>query len=204
MKMRVACLFAVVLGVAFQTFGACGDNPINLLRLSNCGFDVDISGWTLVRGDLFVHHPIEGYSDPGAGYIEPTYYAILQRAEFELDSPCVQVANFTEYYFGAYVKAAVGAVTCGVFLFEYSDTTCGNWLSGIGGSPTTSYGDWVRMESQLTTSPITQSARIRFWCQDVSVFQALIDDAFIQNIPLDIFADGFESGDTTAWSNTVP
>jgi len=94
MKMRSSCLFALIFGVAFSTFGACGDNPFNLLRYSNCGFDLDTSGWALVRGDLFVQHPGEGYSEAGAGYVEPTYYPSITRYEFELDGPCVPVLNF--------------------------------------------------------------------------------------------------------------
>lgn len=202
MKMRSSCIFALVFGVAFNTFGACGDDPSNLLRFSNCGFDLDTSGWALVRGDLFVQHPGEGYSEAGAGYVDPTYYPSITRYEFELDGPCVPVLNFTEYDIGAYVKS-FGAVSCGVSLFEYSGATCTGWVTGCGGPIIDSSGNWVLVENQCTTSPTTQSARLHFNCWNASFYQALLDDAFIvQNVT--IFADGFESGNTWEWSSTMP
>ena len=202
MRVRVLGVSALVFCMASVVFGACGDNPVNLMRFSNCGFDVDTSGWTLVIGDLLVHHPNEGYWEPGAAYVEPVYYPQLPRYDLELNSPCVSVANFTEYHIGAYVKA-LGEMTCGVSLFEYSDTNCNNWLSGSGSSLFTSFGDWVLVENRHTTGSTTQGARLRFWCNDASAFQALLDDAFIVPGGV-IFVDGFESGSTAAWSVTAP
>ena len=42
----------------------------------------------------------------------------------------------------------------------------------------------------------------QFNCLDPSSFQAVLDDAFIKVAPF--FADGFESGNTSAWSSAVP
>ena len=194
-------MLAVALCLSFHVFAACGDDPTNLLRFSNCGFDVNTSGWTLVRGDLFVHHPSEGYWEPGAGYVEPTYYPPITRYEFELDGPCVPVINFTEYRIGAYVKG-LGPMSCAVSLFEYSDTSCNNWLTGSGAPIFNSSGDWVLVDNRNTTSPTTQGARLHFYCQNPSSFLGLLDDAFM--VPGDvIFADSFDSGSTAAWDSTT-
>jgi hypothetical protein len=201
MSIRVSGLLAVVLGTATQIFGACGDDPSNLMRFSNCGLDSDISGWTLVAGDLLVHHPTEGYSELGAAYAEPTYYQQLNRSEFRVDGPCVTVQNFTEYDFGAFMKA-FGQMMCSVSLFEYTDASCGSWVAGCGGPSHSSSGSWVLVDNQCTTGSTTQSGRLHVYCQDESSFQAVLDDAFIMLAPF--FADGFEGGTTSAWSVTVP
>ena len=101
----------------------------------------------------------------------------------------------------AYVKG-LGPMSCAVSLFEYSDTSCNNWLTGSGAPIFNSSGDWVLVDNRHTTSPTTQGARLHFYCQNPSSFLGLLDDAFM--VPGDvIFADGFESGSTAAWDSTT-
>ena len=203
MSVRESLLLVVLVGGAFQAFGACGDDPANLMQFSNCGFDLNTSGWTLIDGDLFVQHPGEGYSELGAAYVDPKYYDVLTRYEFQLDGPCVSVLKFTEYEIGGYGKS-FGNMTCFVSLFEYSGASCTGWLAGCGGPGHTSFGGWTLVENSCTTTATTQSARLHFYCQNSSLFQALLDDAFIVKYVPPIFEDDFENGNTLAWTATVP
>ena len=193
--------FVMILAMATQIFGACGDDPSNLLRFSNCGFDSSTSGWTLANEDVLDHDPAEGYSELGAALIELTFYPPNNRYEARFQGPCVPLRNLTEYDSGAHMKA-FGGMTCGVTLVEYSGASCTTFVHGCGGLVQSSDGSWVLVDRRCTTASTAQSGRLDFTCWDASSFQAVLDDAFIKVAPF--FADGFESGSTSAWSVIVP
>ena len=199
-SIRVFGPFVVILAMATQIFGACGDDPFNLLRFNNCGFDTSISGWTLVTGGLLDHDPAEGYSELGAAYIELAYYPLNNRYEARFQGPCVPLQNLTEYDFGAHMKA-FGGMTCGVSLVEYSGASCTGFVHGCGGPAQSSDGSWVLVDRRCTTASTAQYGRLDFMCWDASSFQLVLDDAFVKVAPF--FADGFESGSTSAWSVIV-
>ena len=56
------------------------------------------------------------------------------------------------------------------------------------------------------TSHSGQTVNLEFHSivQGGGISNFFVDDIDVQIVPLTIFDDGFESGDTSAWSNTVP
>jgi hypothetical protein len=93
-------------------------------------------------------------------------------------------------------------------VYFYSDATCTTGLaSGATSNDFPIYDTWLAFTTSEMTAPAgAVAADIIFltW-QDLAndPVRARFDDlAFIPTLP--IFSDGFESGDTTFWSNTVP
>ncbi len=62
-------------------------------------------------------------------------------------------------------------------------------------------GDWQCFEAPLLATELGTSVQVR-----VSVSGSAAPTVFLDGLKLvqDVFSDGFESGDTTAWSNTIP
>ena len=74
--------------------------------------------------------------------------------------------------------------------------------SGITGHLTPSSSSWTQARTVLTTDPNTQCVRILVDCIGAPTdFVARVDDVYLIRA---LFADGFESDDTSAWSATTP
>jgi hypothetical protein len=62
--------------------------------------------------------------------------------------------------------------------------------------------EWTLEYRAVTTAVDAQSLRLQVICNAASTIR--LDDLFVRTPPHILCVDGFESGDTTAWSLAVP
>lgn len=171
------------------------DTPDNLVP--NCGFDVDLSGWTFT-GDSAVHVPADGAGAPGCVAVDrhDGVNAI------EVFSSCFLVAPSTTYKVALAARVASGPGPDGCFmaLVEYSDASCGTYVAEP--SQDVTFGpSWRLLLWSRTTAAATHSALLKLACNAAADFVARFDDGEV--VPA-VFADGFEAGNAGAWSSVVP
>ncbi len=80
---------------------------------------------------------------------------------------------------------------------------CGDISVWMGGAPCIAGPDWIPMSSWMATPATAVSAEIRLIVDPGAStnFTAYLDDLLFFQM---LFGDGFESGDTSAWSSTIP
>lgn len=124
-------------------------------------------------------------------------------------SQCVQAASEEELDLEAKLRVDGSAVlgftrTCRF----YSATGCGgsvlgtrNLFDAVGSTA----GTFVPFVNELTAPAGTASVRCTFRADSTAAvpFEAYLDQTLLSGVD-EIFADGFESGDTSAWSAAVP
>ncbi len=100
-----------------------------------------------------------------------------------------------------------------VFTVELSDDDGGSWVTLETIGPGVSPGAWVFQSYRVADHVgLTDQLRLRFTASDLgagSIVEAGVDGVALLNTPAgvncaEIFADGFESGDTTIWSSSSP
>ncbi len=190
---------AVVAVVAGPATATDCTQPGNLVP--NCGFVSNLSSWYFTA-DSETHIPDGGASTPGA--------AELDRHDgveaIEAFSACIAVSPMTNYDLGASfrVPSGIGLFGCTVDVVQFSDVSC------VAYDSSSSYGfipgfDWSEISDFITTGAGVASVFLRMACFSSSDFVIRIDDfMFGQGLVFGpVFADGFESGDTQAWSTSV-
>jgi hypothetical protein len=119
---------------------------------------------------------------------------------------CVPVEAGEHYRFGASYHVAIDAGTAGwcistISWFEGPGCT-GNEPEGAGGNGITTTGSWlVSVNEDAEAVPTAVSAELQLIARKTTgdgMVSAFIDRAFFERTS--IFADGFESGGTGAWS----
>lgn len=199
---RVSALFLVAV---FVTHFASGQ-----VVVSNPGFDVDVIGWNTFPEASIVWSPLDAHASPGSGS-----GLVTNMSTTALDATGVRqcldgVAGPAEYLIAANVLVPGGQSETG---YTYLVVQWYDGLSCIGtelGSdfspgvlnPTADvwYRDWGTVEAPSAA----QSARLLLMVlkhQDIGTLDAHFDNVGFIEI---IFVDGFESGDTLAWSSVSP
>ena len=202
MNSRIRWSRAIVIAAAMGTFGfvaavRAGDCGVAGNLVPNCGFDVDLANWTL-NGEPALHVAGDGASAPGCAALDR--YESLQMIEAVSD--CLGVEPLQPYALAMSVRLASGAVPdiCFLSLLEYSDASCGAFLFEdfflVHFDPT-----WRELRRGRTVGASTQSAYLKLTCSGPSDFVVRIDDGVV--VPV-VFADGFETFDTSFWSLAVP
>lgn len=191
---RALALAALGATAAATPAPAC-DDPANLVP--NCGFDTDLAGWTF-SADSTAHVPGDGVSAPGSAEVDRHDGT----QAFEVFSACLDVDPSTTYKLAiaARVVAGPGPDGCVVSFVEHSSADCNSFVAEPF-IPVLFGTSWQRFLWSRTTSATTQSARLRLACNGAADFTVRVDDGEV--VPA-VFADGFEAGNTTAWSVTVP
>ncbi len=184
---------------------AAGENA-----LSNGTFDVDVAGWTAVADATIEWNSIDADGDPNSG--------------------CAMVANIANYSttMGArqcsavlegdrdfvlrtmvYVPSGQPATGYGYITIRlYDEPNCqGNEVYANYSSLvfTATPDQWLESSLLLTAPPGSQSALV--WLtihknEDPDSLTMAFDNVSL--FAIEIFADGFEGGNTSAWSNTLP
>lgn len=168
----------------------------------NCGFVNDLSTW-IFTADSATHIADDGASTPGSAELDR--HDALEA--IEAISECFSVSPSTPYGAGASYRVAsgTGVLSCSLDVWKYNDGSCGAYTaqSSYSFEPTSR---WWEVTRNLTTGSAVHSVQLRLACFSPSDFLLRIDDfIFGENIVFSpIFSDGFEWGNTNAWSTTVP
>ena len=176
----------------------CPD-PANLV--TNCGFEVNDDDWSAVRADSMARSTAEARTGVASLLGDAQQMASDWRLTVET---CVDVAPNTGYGSGVHARLLSGSdVDCRIYINAYHEEGCVDFALG-------NAGDWTRLGTSIWAGTGydffngsgLESVLLDVECTStVGDFQAYIDDAFLGiGLSFQIFADGFESGDTTAWA----
>lgn len=173
---------------------AC-DDPENLVP--NCGFDTDLDPW-MFSADAVAHVADDGFGAPGCAEVDRQDGI----SAFEVFTGCLDLEPSTTYLLAiaARVAAGPGPDGCVLSLVEYSAPDCTGFVAEPI-LPVLFGGSWRRILWSQTTAATAESARFRLACNAAADFTVRVDDG--QVVPA-VFADGFEAGNTAAWSTVVP
>ncbi len=180
-------------------------------RLARGHFDCDLGPWVPVVefGSSITHDPLTDIDDA----------LVSGSAAFEIDSgagdlsigQCVPIGSNGVYEFSGSVNLDTTGGTVEVLRacdFFSSDDCTGTSLPTQAFFDTISTsGVWTPFAGELTTPPTTSSALCSVTLRSPAglAVDAFVDDVSLLELePSTIFEDGFESGDTSAWSNTIP
>jgi len=194
---------AIVFVALFVT--AAGLQAANVVQ--NPGFDGGTTGWAQITGpDLVSTYSAEDAAGkPGSGSVQVTN-SDPQPAELQGYSQCVPVVAATKYLVGATAKIpASQGVTgdAGFSAYWMTGADCTGYLSGLS-VETDVTGVWWPASDVFTAPAGSHGARV-----NIKVYKSQIGGsltAYIDNIVFEpvLFADDFDSLDTSAWSASVP
>ena len=179
----------------------CPD-PDNLIQ--NCGFETDTQGWDLLYGDSLTSSTADSRSGIASGEIDAAFNPSGQAYWFWMEQFGIVIPGNEPFLLGAYLKWASGPEgVCSLHWYFFDG--CPGMPLGSGSSsnvfPNTT--TWTLASAQATTSADTQCMSVAVSCTEwTGDFTVRADDVYV--FPIGIFFDGFESGDTSAWSATVP
>ncbi len=177
------------------------DTPGNLTY--NCGFYFGLSAWTLGSGDVFTYS-LDGHQAQGSIEIASSGGMGFGTSI----SQCIDgFAGGGNLDGGFWVQAVSGPVgSCSFSLNWYGTAGCTNYLTytSVSRDSFTPVWDWVG--GTFTVAPTAVSVAVSARCYSVvDDFVVRFDDIYLgPGMDPPIFADGFESSDTSKWSFTNP
>lgn len=201
---KPAAFVAIVMSLSSTAFGSNGN------VLSNGTFDVDVAGWTAVGDATIDWSPLDADGDINSGsamVVNIANYSTTMGAN-QCSAP---LEGDQEFFLRSMVYIPSGQSETGyayVSIRFYGLPDCqGNVLLSDFSSQvyTTTPDQWIESSLLLMAPPNAQSALV--WLsirknEDSGSLAIAFDNASL--FAVEIFADGFESGDTSAWSATVP
>lgn len=199
---RLFALSTLTLAVATPAFGQdCTDEPGNLVE--NCGFDTEIPPWNDFFGTA-IHDSGEGFFSNGSASLSGEETG--NGHELQLRQCITPVASERTYRFGGALRGgATPPDECLLTAATRSATDCGGGGTFAWSTLMPSAGAWVSFtETELTTLAGTVAVLLDVTCiRADSDFGAHFDDAYFGETAA-LFSDGFEDGDTSDWSSSVP
>ena len=211
---RLLVLLLSTLAAGSAAFGQpaeCRNDSRNVLRFENCGFNSGISGWSNFTGNNAKRNLVEGNPSPGSYQLDSVIDDEGDRVT-TIRSPCIPIAPSSTYQVESQFKIVdpLDAVQCGFFVAGYSKNSCKGSVNGRDSAEIRVTGSaWASLSDTYVSRPVDSSMNIFTFCyEDASgpTFTMLMDN-FVASGPISrspIFSSGFESGDTSAWSKTVP
>lgn len=166
--------------------------------VANCDFATDLSSWYFTA-DSAVHVPNDGATALGCAAVD-RHDGVHAMEAF---SDCVLVPSGFDFGAGGSIRLASGAaINCNFAVWLFTDTICGAFLADRTISPALPTSTWSAFFGFFAGDATAHSAKVRYYCSNESQdFVVRLDDFWL--VPL-IFHDGFESGNTNAWSVVVP
>jgi len=203
--MRVFRVSALFLAAVFVTQFASGQ-----VVVSNPGFDVDVIGWNAFAEASIVWSPLDALASPSSGS-----GLVTNMSTTALDATgarqCLEgVTGLADYLISANVLVPGGQSETGytyLVVQWYDGLSCAGANLGFSLSPgvlNPTVDVWYRDWGTVEAPSAAQSARLLLMVlkhQDIGTLDAHYDNVGFIEI---IFVDGFESGDTTAWSSVSP
>jgi hypothetical protein len=172
------------------------------------GFNAGVAGWRLVGRGSLSWSAGEGSIAPGSLHLEGGLAGGRTQA---IAGYCVaSLPPLQDLSFSVRVKPVIGTPSyCRIALFESERSDC-RWI-GLGAERrrTSFYIGWTQLpQAQLVTGAATRSVEVRLHCATAEgatgPLEVLFDDVSVATASGLIFADDFESHDTSRWSSTVP
>jgi hypothetical protein len=175
--------------------------------VTNGTFDSDLSGWNNAYGHPAVWDGLDANdsSSSGSVYLTNPYSNSLLRTLRQ----CIPVAPNTLYVFSAQVYLPSGQMDVGGGALRpefYDNANCS-------GSGSAQYSDTVGVEDTWETASLeftspANAVAVGFWLAvesgDNPPLSVHFDEVSMVLGDTLIFEDGFESGNTSAWTSTVP
>ena len=182
-------------------------------RLRNGHFDCDLDRWQVTPSDgVDVTHDatvdLDGSPESGAARIEPLLPPPTGSSSFALDQCTELAAGLFEMVTRTRIEIAGGAqLTFRRRCEFFAQAGCAGSLGAVEVSQNRgdSGGLWVGFVDPVQPPAATVSARCTFRVDRPSGadFTAHLDQLYLRPSSL-LFRDGFESGNTSQWSSTVP
>lgn len=180
--------------------------------LSNPNFDRDLSFWTVTSpqpGEI-LRHPDDADSAPTSGSAQ--VMNLSGPGELFALSQCVAVEGGETYAFGGRARTASGSAEAPIAFGQvelFAEAGCGGTPLGtdlsepVAGDTAMVWSDELR--GLVNPPEDARSARVAFAVDAGSSpdFTSHFDNLFFY-LDAGIFADGFESGETGAWSSVSP
>jgi hypothetical protein len=176
--------------------------------LDNTTFDTDVSGWTPAADSTLAWDPLDARADPTSGSA-----LVTNLSNTEVDSTGSYQCTDGILEASTYAISAEAYIPCGqtesglanIVVFWYAEPGCSTLLDlAVSTNVLTTTPDlWLPVSGWLTAPAGSQSARIRLNVLKVEDTGSLV--AHFDNVSFaeGVFTDGFESGDSSAWSDTV-
>ncbi len=209
------------LGQGLHRFAACGLTDLtgnsvdfgrqlrlvwsNLLR--NGHLDCALPPWIGEPSDEVAHvgADVDGASASGSVALANT----AGSENLSVDQ-CVEIQGLPSLLFSSRLQADVSPgesvyLTWGCFTFDEADCGGAGSADSFAGLWTgDTFGEWTTLELVIDDFPQAASALCSVSVRIASgqFAEVLVDTLSLKELPL--FADGFESGDTAAWSDTMP
>ena len=197
-----AVLILAGLSIVSPSFGRDCET-ISGNRISPCGFEnlAEVAAWSETGGTLAY---AAGLGETGDGAIG-TAEDFGGLWAFSTKSPCFEAVPGQEFALGYWVKHLSGAVPedCSAGWQQYSDLACSAPSGGATGRDEFVPGaNYIEVTGSHLVQSGTQTMSLTIDCRGpVGPFEVLVDNAYARE---SIFADGFESGDTSDWSVAMP
>ncbi len=177
--------------------------------LPNPTFDSDVAGWLASAGSTVGWDPLDANGNPLSGSALVTNID-ADPNDSEGAFRCIEgLTGETAYQFGADILIPGGQIETGnayILVQWYGGAGCSGFLN-LTESPivlTTTPDEWFAV-SKVATSPTgTQSGRLRLSVWKIEAggsLAAQFDNVWMEAV---LFVDGFETGDTSRWSSTMP
>ena len=204
---RYALLCASML--FFALLMGSGDSHAQLLN--NTEFDTDVSGWAVTAKVTIEWDPLDADGSPTSGSGLVTNISDTAGDSTGASQCPAGINEEHTYQVGAEVYIPGGQTETGwadILVRWYSGANCSGLidLANTSSVTTATPDTWLPVSGSFVAPAGSQSARVRLSVrkqEDTGNLAAHFDNVVFADAAL-IFQDGFESGDTTAWSNTVP
>ncbi len=198
MRCAISALIMATVAAANVSAGNLVQNP---------GFDGDITDWFLHSDpNMEVEYSTEDASgNPASGSASVTNHH-PEAATVKGLSQCISVVEGFEYRIGAEIMVPSGqgiAGFGGVTVYWYGDPGCSSYITGLLVNSDVT-GAWTSVVDYRTAPSGAQSARVYVTVHKADVggsLNALADDVGFEPV---LFHSGFESGDFSGWSATIP
>jgi len=174
-------------------------------QVTSCGFESpgDVAAWSLAAGTLVF---AAGLGETGNG-------ALGTAGDFGSlwvigsTSPCFPATPGQEFDLGYWVRLFSGVTPdrCTAGWRQYSDLACSVGNGGTIGSDQIVPGvAYIEVTGSHLVDAGTVAMELSFDCRGAAgAFEVLVDNGYAKDASY-IFADGFETGDLSAWSSSVP
>lgn len=202
--MRALSLVALVLAVVFPASFALGQNLV-----LNPDFDTDVAEWTPSYQATLGWDPLDADGDLSSGSALVTCTADSPNDSNGAYQCIAGLSGDVFYHFAADILTPSGQSETGhahLLVQWYSEPDCTGQLGVFStyGFPSTTADVWLTDHGVDLAPSGTQTARLRLSVWKNEAGGTL--DAHFDNVVFEawIFVDGFDSGDTSVWSSTVP
>jgi hypothetical protein len=202
--MRDIRCIALALAVVSMPTAALGQNLV-----ANPQFDSDVSDWATNATASIEWSPADADGSPSSGSALVTNLSTTANDSTGAYQCVDGIMGEAPYRVAAEVMVPGGQVETGfahLLVQWYSGPGCSGFLdlAVTPGVPTTTPDAWYAIHTFAVAPVGAQSARLRLsiWKnEDSGMLQSHFDNVELERW---IFVDGFESGDTSVWSGTVP